>query len=100
MTKSTIKEELARVEHERWADWQKYLHSKCVQMPDSSLIIPAASVRHWERQIETPYDELTDREQDSDREQVERYWPIIAPYLEQALKDEAMEKTQHRARPD
>jgi hypothetical protein len=28
--------------------------------------------------MDTPYDELTDREKDSDREQVRRYLPLIA----------------------
>jgi len=70
-------EKLASIEHERWADWQKYLHSKCTKDSNGNLIIPKELVDRWERQIETPYDELTEKEKDSDREQVKRYWDLI-----------------------
>lgn len=75
--KAELKEALAAIEHERWADWQRYLHSLCTRNPDGSLTIPAASVAHWERQIATPYADLSEREKQSDREQVDRYWPLI-----------------------
>ncbi len=68
---------LANIEHQRWADWQKYLHSLCLKNEDGSLTIPIDSVKYWERQIATPYSELTEKEKDSDREQVHRYWPHI-----------------------
>ncbi len=33
--------ELSEVEHERWARWQRYLHSKCTAHgDDGSLLIP------------------------------------------------------------
>lgn len=87
-------EALAAIEHERWADWQRYLHSRCVHPKDGtiivtpeasysyplafgSLIIPAPDVEHWERQIATPYEALTEREKESDREQVRRYLPLL-----------------------
>jgi hypothetical protein len=70
-------ERLAAVEHERWADWQNYMHSLCVRNRDGSLTIPAARVSGWERQIATPYAALSERERESDREQVRRYWPLI-----------------------
>lgn len=63
-------EMLANLEHDRWARWQRYLHSRCTRNPDGSLTIPAESVAHWERQIETPYWELSERERDSDRKEV------------------------------
>ncbi len=72
-----MREQLAAIEHERWADWQRYLHSLCTKNADGSLTIPADRVGWWERQIATPYDELTEREKDSDREQVDRYWHLI-----------------------
>lgn len=70
-------EQLAAIEHERWADWQRYLHSRCTRNEDGSLTIPAASVQHWERQIATPYSDLTEREKESDREQVRRYLHLV-----------------------
>ena len=71
-------EELASIEHERWAHWQRYLHEQCVLGADGSLTIPAHLVRNWTRQINTPYTQLSEKEKDSDREQVHRYLPIIA----------------------
>lgn len=77
-------EQLAAIEHERWADWQRYMHSKCAtpkQMAAAKgdLIIPAHMVQQWERQIATPYADLSEREKNSDREQVERYAHLILP---------------------
>jgi uncharacterized protein with von Willebrand factor type A (vWA) domain len=72
-------EQLAAIEHERWTDWQRYMHSLCVQNPDGSLTIPASLVERWEKQIATPYADLSEQEKQSDREQVDRYWKLIQP---------------------
>ena len=74
-----LREELASIEHERWADWQSYVHGKCKKNDDGSLTIPAAEVERWERQIKTDYADLSDEEKESDREQVDRYWYLIHP---------------------
>ena len=62
-------EKLADIEHQRWADWQKYVFDKC-KTQDSGrgvgkpfdLIIPSELVEHWQRQINTPYSELSEEE--------------------------------------
>lgn len=74
-------EQLASIEHDRWSHWQRYLHSKGVRQPDGSLLLPSELVRHWETQLETSYDQLSDSEKESDREQVRKYLPIIAAQL-------------------
>ena len=74
-------DELATVEHERWAHWQRYVHEHCERQQDGSLVIPAELAARWEAQIETPYGALTDLEKDSDREQVRRYLPVIIDAL-------------------
>ena len=81
MVDDTLYEELAVIEHERWADWQKYMHSLCTKNDDGSLTIPKKSVDQWERQIRTSYAELSEMEKDSDREQVDRYWRLIMETL-------------------
>jgi len=78
---SKLTEELAALEHERWAHWQQFLHSKCRREPDGSLIIPPHLVAHWDRLIATPYDSLSDVEKESDREQVRKYLPLILASL-------------------
>jgi hypothetical protein len=81
LTKNEIIEQLAAIEHERWADWQRWCHESGTRNPDGSITLPADCVARWERQIATPYADLSDREKESDREQVYRYLHIIDPML-------------------
>ncbi|WP_199084607.1 hypothetical protein [Bosea sp. ASV33] len=76
-----LMEALASIEHERWAHWQSYVHSKAIRQPDGSLLLPPELVEKWERQIATKYADLTEREKESDREQVNKYLPLIAQKL-------------------
>jgi hypothetical protein len=78
-------EELAAAEHDRWSHWQRYMHSKASRQPDGSLLLPSELVTRWEAQIGKKYAELTDKEKESDREQVRKYLPIITS----ALADQA-----------
>ncbi|MCP1556618.1 hypothetical protein J2W78_004996, partial [Methylorubrum extorquens] len=41
-------EQLAAIEHERWAHWQRYMHSKGHRQSDGSLLIPAELVSQWQ----------------------------------------------------
>lgn len=83
MKNKKLYEQLAAIEHERWSDWQKYLHSKCIPMglPNSDgnfdRIIPADLFLHWEKQIKTLYEELSESEKRADRDQVDRYFHLI-----------------------
>lgn len=70
-------EDLAALEHERWAHWQRHLHSQCELLADGSLQIPAGLVQRWERLIHTPYEGLSEAEKESDRDQVRKYLPTI-----------------------
>jgi len=82
---SGLRERLAEIEHERWSHWQRYMHSKCQKQPDGSLMIPAELAERWERQASTEFADLTDKEKDSDREQVDRYLPTIMKALKEAF---------------
>jgi hypothetical protein len=70
-------EDLSEMEHQRWSHWQRYLHDQCDTLPDGSLVIPAYLAERWQSQMTTPYFELTDREKESDREQVRKYLEVI-----------------------
>lgn len=72
---------LAAIEHDRWAHWQSYVHSKCSRQSDGSLVIPAELVQRWERQIRTPFDQLSESEKNSDRDQVFNYLAVIRTSL-------------------
>jgi hypothetical protein len=77
----TLIEDLAAIEHERWAHWQSYMHENGERRPDGSLVLPAELVRRWDTQIVTGYADLSESEKNSDREQVRRYLPLIAAAL-------------------
>lgn len=76
-------ERLASVEHERWAHWQAYLHDQCIRGDKGELIIPGELVSRWSTQINTPYEELSENERESDRDQVRRYLLIILKAFEE-----------------
>lgn len=80
-------DELAAVEHERWAHWQRYVHRQATQQSDGSLRLPADLVARWERQIATKYSELTENEKESDRDQVRKYMPLIEAFIKRLIND-------------
>ena len=71
-----MREELAALMHEVWAHWMKYLFEQCERgfdgWGDGSAVIPEGLVERWKRQINTPYDELSEKEKDSDRHQADK----------------------------
>lgn len=81
-------EKLAEKEHERWAHWQKYMFTVCKENPNNKdeLIIPAWAVKRWTRQINTEYEDLSEKEKNSDREQVLKYWYLINDYISNIFK--------------
>ena len=75
-----IRELVAEVSHEIWSHWMKYLFSRC-EDDDLGIVIMHEDARHWDRQRKMPYEELTEREKDSDREQADKIIKIINKYL-------------------
>jgi hypothetical protein len=76
-----LREELAAMEHARWAHWQAYLHSRCSIGQDGSLSIPPELVERWEHQIGTPYALLSESEKDSDRRLADKYLALVQRQL-------------------
>lgn len=76
----------AALEHERWSGWQSYLHTKCIKNDDGSLTIPPELVSHWDRQINTNYEFLSEGEKESDRKEVRNYLPLISKIRQNDLK--------------
>ena len=92
----------ANIEHDRWARWQKYLHSLCTphtinslntvtkqyeDLETGGLVISEARVRHWERQISLPYDELTETEKEYDRAETRNYLPLLEESIQKAEQE-------------
>lgn len=81
----------AAIEHSRWARWQAYMHSKFVEHSDGKgefVCLPVELYRRWERQISTPYSELSEQEKESDREQVRPYIPLVREAISEAVEEE------------
>ena len=72
---------LAKIEHERWAHWQRYMHAKGERLSDGRLVLPSDQVARWDRQIATPFDKLTEKEKNSDRDQVRQYYSELLTIL-------------------
>lgn len=90
MTRDELIEALAAIEHERWADWQKWVHAQCaiVESEHTGHIyqgIPIERYNAWQKQIYTPYEQLSHQEQASDIEQVWRYLPLIVEFVSERL---------------
>ncbi len=74
---NNLLEQLAAHEHERWAHWQKFLYKTCLENEDGSLTIPKEKVELWKKQINTPYEELTEKEKEADRYGARKILEII-----------------------
>lgn len=78
-----LRDDLAAIEHDRWSHWQRYMHAQCHSAPSElgALVIPANLVEQWTRQADTAFANLSPKEQDSDREQVDHYLPFLIERL-------------------
>ena len=66
-------EELASLEHDRWSRW--HLYARANWTPEN--------VERWDRQARTKYQDLSEREKESDRKEVRKYADIlIAAFIE------------------
>ena len=79
----------APLEHDRWARWQRYLHSKCLEMMFDGkkyVYFPVELYDRWEKQINTSYSELSEEEKESDRKETRNYLPLLLANNEKLAK--------------
>lgn len=69
---SQLREKLADIQHAIWSHWIQYQFGKCVKNPDGSLTIPPSLAGRWELQSITDYNDLTEKEKESDRHQADK----------------------------
>lgn len=65
----------AALEHDRWARWQKWCHKilrENCPSPELEKVL-----ERWDRQINTPYAELSEQEKESDRKETRNYLPLL-----------------------
>ena len=77
-SKETLREEIAELAHDQWSGWMKYLFSKGVFNSDGTWTMPQFAVERWERQMKTPYSELSGKEKSSDRVEADKFLRVIA----------------------
>lgn len=71
-------EQFASLEHIRWAKWQNYLHSHLTWNNDiQAWVLPHEWKDRWQMQINKPYSMLSEKEKESDREQVRPYFELM-----------------------
>lgn len=87
-----LKAQLAAIEHQRWADWMKYFFSKCTERADGDRIVPGEYARALERQIATHYRDLAVQDQNADIAEIDRYWPLVEPFVLDSLSQRVREK--------
>jgi len=76
---------LAEYAHSAWSGWMKYLFSKSSSSPSISVntgfpdyvTIPSGLVQRWHTQMNTPYQELSDEEQESDRVEARKILALL-----------------------
>lgn len=64
---------LAAAAHKMWAHWMEYMLGVCTETEEGDLVIPAKSVKRWRRQMNTEYEQLSEKEKQSDRYVAEQF---------------------------
>lgn len=69
-----MNEDIANKTHEVWSDWMRHLFGKCKINEDGTATIPKEDVERWMRQMNTPYEDLSEEEKQSDRDVFKKYY--------------------------
>lgn len=78
-----LREQLADEQHAIWSHWMKYMFSCGAYQSNGAWVMPAEKVERWQRQMDTPYDDLTDKEREFDRHQADKVLAVVQPELDQ-----------------
>lgn len=76
----SIREEIAALCHRQWAGWMDYMFSKAEVNQDGSWTMPKEFVARWKRQAETDYADLSESEQNSDRNEADKFIDIFLSF--------------------
>ena len=70
-------EALAEYAHKAWSGWMEYMFDNGTISNEGELEIPKELTTRWNRQMNTPYEELPLGEKESDREEARRMIEIM-----------------------
>ena len=83
-----LREKLAALCHEQWSHWMEYLYGKCDNtisiysvQGKTQAIIPKEFTERWYRQMMTPYEELSEKEKESDRVEADKFIKLLKEYF-------------------
>ncbi len=69
---SELREKLAELEHQQWCHWTKYFLDNLMDEEDLKK-----NINKWAKQAITPYEDLSEKEKDSDREWADRVIKLL-----------------------
>lgn len=85
----SLRERLADIQHAIWSHWMTYMFSVCETYQDYTeesngnfdmILIPEDKADRWRRQMEKEYDELSEKEKESDRHQADKIIQELFPF--------------------
>ena len=74
---SDLREMLADHAHDAWSRWMKHLFSVCQRSDNGTVLIPTELVAKWNRQVQTPYANLSEMEKKSDRAEADKVIALL-----------------------
>lgn len=78
LEKFMMREQLAKLCHQQWSNWMKYLFNNCERNKSSEMVIPKWAVDRWKRQMNTEYEDLSESEKNLDRNEADKIIKIIS----------------------
>jgi hypothetical protein len=70
MDREELLERLADLEHQQWIEWTKYMLDKLYPLFSPDALADESrleDLNRWNKQIETSYEDLSEKEKESDR---------------------------------
>lgn len=89
-TPAGLVEELADLEHRRWAHWQEWCHKVLRENCPSEAMEKVLS--RWDRQIATEYKDLSEREKEMDRIEARKSIEILSRHKEAKPAEEGLKE--------
>ena len=80
-----FREKGANLEHDRWARWQAWCHKVLRENCPSPQLEEV--LERWDKQIATKYEDLSEKEKESDRKETRNYIPLLVKALSQQKQD-------------
>lgn len=73
MNKENNIEKMADAQHKIWAHWMDYMFSTGKYNENGDWVMPKEKVDRWKKQAATDYNDLTEKEKESDRDIVRKF---------------------------